>query len=372
MVTHSPVPVCEASNKATLASLNVGVGFTSCKRLCIQNATSMGKRRNFRLWIGGAVIALTYSLNAWHSSVLTATLSSQDFLLEKSIASSTVVNTAESMKASSNVTANRTMATIDSAQTIQNISLRTTATHNSKRKRPTVADLIQSPLPIIVMGMPKAGTSSLAQYFQCGLGDAWRHRVSHYECKKGYVLNVSQPQLQASHPCGMRLVNNADQKRHAFEGINHYDVYTQMDAPLGTDRYFMPQISYTRAIYDAYPNATWILNHRHPQAWLKSVDKWRDLRQRFIGSTFKLPWFGKGVGVQDEEMLRFYNYSVQYIRDFVDSHPSVTLVEVRVDHPNAGDILEQGFGIDQSCWGQHNVNPGANLTANASGHAERT
>jgi hypothetical protein len=230
-------------------------------------------------------------------------------------------------------------------------------------KTSTVADLIKTPLPILVMGMPKAGTSSLAQYFQCGLGTKLHHRVSHYECAKGNqltVFNASLLQKSARVPCGIKLTRNADHKRHAFTDIDHFDVYTELDASLGSDRLFLPQISYTRAIYEAYPNATWILNVRDSHAWVASISTWRDLRQRFIGSTFKLSWFGKGVGQHDEEMLYLYNYSIQYIQDYAVQHPSLTFVQVKVDDPNAGEILENNFGIHRTCWGKHNINPKSN------------
>lgn len=219
----------------------------------------------------------------------------------------------------------------------------------------SVADLIKTPLPIFVMGMPKAGTSSLANFFQCGLGRRWRHRVSHYECGKGYVFNASLAQQSSLVPCGIRLVRNVDAKKPLLDRIDHFDVYTELDANVGHDRLYLPQISYTRAIYNGYPNATWILNIRDPHKWLSSVNRWRDLRDRFTNSTFKIEWFQKGVGQKDSDMLRLYNHTLAHIRNFVTQNPSITLVEVMVEEPNAGQVLEDAFGISRQCWGQHNV-----------------
>lgn len=230
------------------------------------------------------------------------------------------------------------------------------AKHNRTTPSKYVSKAVKSPLPVIVMGMPKAGTSSIAHYFQCGLGPKYRHRVSHYDCKVGYVFDVFNPQLKAAMPCGARLMRNADAGIFAFENIDHFDIFAQIDASLAGDRYFLPQISYTKSIYQAYPNATWILNRREPHKWLESMNRWRDIRERFVGSTFKLKWFGVGVGRDDEDMLKLYNYTLDHIRNFVADHPSITLVEVPVDEPDAGTILENAFGLPRSCWGQHNMN----------------
>ena len=112
---------------------------------------------------------------------------------------------------------------------------------------------------------------------------------------------------------------------------------------------------FVNEIHQHFRNATWILNLRNPRAWLNSVDRSKDLRQRFIDHR-ALPDFPAGKGEKDEEMIEFYELQAQRIRDFVKEHPSHTLVEVQIDSPEAGQVMEDAFGIPRKCWGNKNVN----------------
>ena len=115
---------------------------------------------------------------------------------------------------------------------------------------------------------------------------------------------------------------------------------------------------FIRSFKQIKSDSTWILNLRNPDEWLKSIDRWKDLRQRLIdfpgGSEFP-----RKTGMNDSEMIDFYNRQAQRVRDFVEDHPSHTLVEVTIDQPNAGQVMEDAFGISSSCWGARNVNNGS-------------
>lgn len=64
--------------------------------------------------------------------------------------------------------------------------------------------------------------------------------------------------------------------------------------------------------------------------------------------------FGVGVGKTDEELVQFYHDQVKRVREFATRHATHGLVEVEIDSPNAGQVMEEAFGIDRNCWGHGN------------------
>jgi hypothetical protein len=184
-------------------------------------------------------------------------------------------------------------------------------------------------------------------------------KLSHYECKPGLLTE------SINMACGKRLDSNIGSGRKPFDDMDQFHLYAELDANSGNG-VILPQYKYLQQIYEAYPNATWILNTRDPFQWLRSIDRWQGLRQRFIWSNHKpdLPSPGKSkpgektTGEQDEHMINFYHKQAQRVRDFVRDRPSLHLVEVQIDEPDAAQIMEEAFGISRQCWGNKNVNNG--------------
>ena len=103
-----------------------------------------------------------------------------------------------------------------------------------------------------------------------------------------------------------------------------------------------------------------MLNRRSTtDAWLESVDEWNDLRQRLADCDITgLPEGTGASGEKGDARLRaFVESHERRVREFVAAHPSHRLVEVVIDDPGAGDVLETAFGISARCWGRENVNP---------------
>jgi Sulfotransferase domain len=218
---------------------------------------------------------------------------------------------------------------------------------------------LKLPTPIIVMGLPKAGITSIYGFFQCGLTDD--AKLSHYDCKPGTVFNPDKIGMA----CGKRMRRNLEKyKVTAFDGMDTFHVYTELDSQEKQGGITLPQWRYLQEMHDHYPNATWILNTRDEQSWLQSVDKWKDLRQRFINHHIH-PEFPGGVGKKDEEMINFYRLQARRVRDFVSHYPSHSLVQVQIDSPNAGKVMEDAFGITKDCWGVWNANSYGTWTSKA-------
>lgn len=216
---------------------------------------------------------------------------------------------------------------------------------------PVRPDQLRLPTPVIVMGLPKAGTTSIGAYFQCGFGPDLAHRVSHYDCHPKASVQIER-QGAAMMSCGHRMyVNIVDKRENVFDGVDHFDVYSEIDYLL-PKTIILPQFvrHFTRRVYDSYPNATWILNTRQPRDWLDSLEH-ADLRRRFVRNKDIV---GENFVDTDENMIGVYNRQANFVRRFVRNHPSLRLVEVAIDKPSAGEVLENAFGIPRTCWGKKN------------------
>ena len=104
-----------------------------------------------------------------------------------------------------------------------------------------------------------------------------------------------------------------------------------------------------------YPNATLILNLRPIHNWLRSVNNWNDMRERIVRCNISsLP---QGVGLFDDELVRWYEEHVEMIKTFVQEHASHRLVTVDIESDNAGKVLHENFPeISASCWKHANKN----------------
>jgi hypothetical protein len=204
--------------------------------------------------------------------------------------------------------------------------------------------------PIIVMGLMKAGTTSIFGYFKCGL-DPKHSKLSHYNCN-------DPAKKRGTMSCGKRMRRNVTKMKNttAFHTMDMFHLYSELDGQEYNGGISVPQWHFIQAVHDNFPNATWILNLRDPHDWLKSINRWQDLRQRFIDNPFK-PDLPIGVGGDDNDMIKFYNAQAQKIRDFAAEHPSHNLVEVQIDSPEAGEVMEDAFGISaDACWKKRNGN----------------
>ena len=81
-------------------------------------------------------------------------------------------------------------------------------------------DQLKLPTPIIVMGLMKAGTTSIYGYFKCGL-DPNYSKLSHYNCNSGNKGLMS---------CGKRMRRNITKmKTKAFATMDMFTVYAELD-----------------------------------------------------------------------------------------------------------------------------------------------
>ena len=239
---------------------------------------------------------------------------------------------------------------------------------STKRKPPVSGKHQSSPqtlqsfanTPIIVVGMMKAGTTSIFAYFKCGMRLKDYALLSHYDCNP--PKHRKREDVLPRMACGRRMRNNIEvHKVEPFTGMDQFVLYAEIDGQGNDLGMTLPQWTYLDQIHGQFPNATFVLNLRDPKHWMKSIDKWKDLRQRFIKIHIP-PVLPRGVGANDTDLELFYLAQAQRVRDFVADHPTHELVEVSIESPNAGQIMQDSFGITKECWGVRNSNTGGNAT----------
>jgi hypothetical protein len=242
------------------------------------------------------------------------------------------------------------------------------------------------PLPILNVGMPKLGSTSLYHYFKCkGLNAThWNMGTREFEglCMRDAV-GVGLPPLATC--------------------ANGTDAIMQMDValPLGTefdggrlvtrsyalrDDCFFPQLSLLEDFSAEAPDATLVLTFRPMHDWTRSVLNWYSILERL--QKCHLPNLPRGVPDLSGEnegntnhsealeatMTRFFCSHVVHVRNFVKDHPTHNLIELDLYDPRTPQLLDQLFpskaspsaafsndGVaaeiatlsSESCWAQH-------------------
>jgi len=206
--------------------------------------------------------------------------------------------------------------------------------------------------PVLVVGLPKAGTSSIADFSRCA-----GVTTSHFQC----TYNVSKDGriVEKTQPCGECVRDRVNEGRLPLDGCGDYDVWAQMD-----NCCTFPQTEHLEGLHTEFPNATLILNLRDVAAWVGSVQRWQGGRYVSKLQRVALPHLNIRRGAFSRaggaELARWPGAQADLVRAFVAKHPSHRLIELHVDHPGAGAQMAGSFGIDETCWTHANANPPPN------------
>jgi len=61
-------------------------------------------------------------------------------------------------------------------------------------------------------------------------------------------------------------------------------------------------------------------------------------------------------GTSPQHFADWWCAHVDFVRSFVEKHPSHKLIEVEIEAEDAGDYMAKHFGIDSKCWEHKNKN----------------
>ena len=228
--------------------------------------------------------------------------------------------------------------------------------------------------PVINLGMPKSGSTTLEEFFDCA---GWK--ASHWQTERhGYLGKCMEDAVNRGDP-PLSSCNSWYRKKK--KGISKPDrsedadveAMLQLDIVLPSfNACVFPQMAYLDEFHNEAPNATFILNFRPVSDWSNSVIRWSGGR----GSTKSslagrmaecdLPGLPTGVGGTAEELSAWWCQHVNRVRQFVEKHPSHKLIEI--DLYNDQSSMPALFQASPSCWGHANKNPPKNGTLTNSPH----
>jgi hypothetical protein len=201
----------------------------------------------------------------------------------------------------------------------------------------TTQTIIVPPLsfPILNVGMPKSGSSTLRDFFRKQLH--WGENTTHYEVN-------TQRNATTTMYIGQEMVRAIrDGHTDPFYYIpNHYQIHTQMDYTGPTMNIF-PQIQLLDEIHTSHPHATFILLFRPVQDWIQSTQSWHKYPFRWAngGPQNDIPGLlltpeqriardgrGEKIVLTKEQLADWWCDHVHHIRSFVMAYPTHSLIEL--------------------------------------------
>ena len=251
---------------------------------------------------------------------------------------------------------------------------------------------VSLPLPIINLNFPKSATLTMSAYFDCaGLTSV------HTSTQSGRIaICMLQNQLHNNppmHNCDRHRPNrhSSSSRSSSSAGRHHIDVNSSSSVlPNIIPIDFFSDIGvqgppcYYASLHDGglenivrhYPNATILLATRDASSWYHSMSKWGGIMMRwkkycgfdghYLHTTTTTTttnnnntnieyWrnmFDTTVRSREKEemyWINFYHAHTQKIREFALSHLSMTYVEVEIENPNIGSILQQYTKVSPDC-----------------------
>jgi hypothetical protein len=245
------------------------------------------------------------------------------------------------------------------------------------------------PFPVLNMGFPKCGSTSITRWFR-NTG----HTASHYVEKTiGFV--------------GPKMLEAVHQGWSPFALLPQRQVYAQMDYTSGDDvatatgttattttsgssnsnrnsdsndhdhtakagPTVFPQIQLLDEIHAVEPNATFILVFRPVEHWVASAKAWNRYPFRWAESDipglvltdeqrYDRDVLGEKIVVTEEQLKDWWCTHVLHIREFVKTFPSHTLIELDLyDGETSSELLGNLFDVNHTVsWGKTNSNPKA-------------
>lgn len=174
---------------------------------------------------------------------------------------------------------------------------------------------------ILLVGLPKSGTSSFQKLF-LDLG------YKSYHWKRGEDL------------IGMMMKNNKINNKPLLCDFLDTDVITEMNVCIDKDRAYWPQIIDYERLYNENPNSIFILNKRDPEKVLSSFKRWYRIHERLLTNCPELLPDGS-----DESFIHFVTKHYTNIETFFSRKPNAKFVTFDIENDNL-EKLEKYFDLN--------------------------
>ena len=239
--------------------------------------------------------------------------------------------------------------------------------NNNNNNKMTVSNAPLVSLPVLNMGMPKCGSSSLFEFFECVGMQSTHHLVHQTEFEGVCMRDAARAGLPPIETCA----SGKDALLQIDAEIPFGYVFGKTRSNLKRDDCFLPQLSLLQEIHNEVPNATFVLNFRPVKDWIRSIKGWVDLLNRF--QKCHLPNLPRGNPKDinndtevTESLTRLFCSHVIHLRSFVELHPSHALIELDLyDTKTSGLVMDSIFpsGNNNTCWGHANKSKGTKKNA---------
>jgi hypothetical protein len=222
-------------------------------------------------------------------------------------------------------------------------------------------------LPVFVASLPKSGTTSIWQYFQCG---GWRAshqwtRIDDEEDLPGDQTeengDLGSPKNRTASLIGKCVWDNIRLDRPPFEGCGGDPIYTDTgyarfkpipNATAGTPMCYYPSVFALENIRKHYPNATIVLVIRKPESWAESIMNWGNGTLLFRWDNCHFDNLPSPPSLATRAQLEaFYNWHNYNVRSFA-RRSGMRMIEVSLEAPDAGRKLQESIGLPSACWGK--------------------
>lgn len=194
-------------------------------------------------------------------------------------------------------------------------------------------------MKLFVIGFPKSGTTTLNKAL-----DASGMSTLHWRQGEKFLGKMIYDAYMAG-----------EDPLRDFADI---DCITQADVCLPRHKLnYWPNLDFQiiAAIRRYHPDCLLALNYRDPVKVVSSMNRWLDMRKRFVASD--IPGLPKGFGAKDSELLTWIEGHYDACRRLLGSDPN--FFEYDIEDPKAPQILSERLGIELAWWGKANVNEAA-------------
>lgn len=182
--------------------------------------------------------------------------------------------------------------------------------YNIKKKKIYIYSICRernNNMKIILIGLPKSGTSSFQFLFKkLGL------KSFHWTYKEKHIGSI--------------IKKNKNEKKRLLNGIENWDCLTQLDVCISHDDNCWPQITDLHQLYEENKDCLFILNKRDPEKMLKSWKNWNQMDQRVYKFNPEIV-----EKKSDDGLVDFFKSHFKNVESFFESKPNANFLSYDIE-----------------------------------------